>query len=297
MSMQVATMPESASASATAANITASVRDAIRPGSPRHLAVLFSGSPQRPLLEAVYAFEAELRRIVASESHEAAHARLQWWRGELDRLAAGRPNHPLAVALLPLRGRRDVELGLLHELLVAADLDLSRLTYLSWQELEAYLFRAAGAAQTLIAAVLAGDRPLTPAEREFARRLGAALRQSEILIDIERDVRRGRLYAPLQALETAGIDPASFAARPLDPAHRPFLADWQARVGRELAALPEALDSKALRAAQRHGLVLATLQERCLERRPLQATRRLTSSEPGSFSRVWTAWRTALRYA
>jgi phytoene synthase len=295
--MPVATMPDSGSASATSANITATVREAIRPGSPRHLAVLFSGSPQRSLLEAVYAFEAELRRIVASESHEAAHARLQWWRGELDRLDAGRPSHPLAVALLPLRGRRDADLGLLHELLVAADLDLSRLTYLSWQELEAYLFRATGAAQTLIAAVLAGDRPLTPAEREFARRLGVALRQSEILIDIERDARRGRLYAPLQALEAAGIDPATFAARPLDPAHLPFLADWQARVGRELAALPEALDSKALRAAQRHGLVLATLQAKWLERRPVQAARRLTSSEPGSFAHVWTAWRTALRHA
>jgi hypothetical protein len=85
MSMQVATMPESASASATAANITATVREAIRPGSPRHLAVLFSGSPQRSLLEAVYAFEAELRRIVASESHEAAGTRTSdcctncWW--------------------------------------------------------------------------------------------------------------------------------------------------------------------------------------------------------------------------
>lgn len=290
-------MPDRGSASAATANSIATVREAIRPGSPRHLAVLFSGSPQGPLLEAVYALEAELRRIVAIESHEAAHARLQWWRGELDRLDAGRPSHPLAAALLPLRGRRDLELGLLHELLAAADLDLSRLTYLSWQELEAYLFRAAGAAQTLIAAVLAGDRPLTPAERGFARRLGAALRQSEMLIDVERDVRRGRLYAPLQALEAAGIDPATFAARPLDPAHRPFLADWQARVGRELAALPEALDSKALRAAQRHGLVLATLQARSLERQSLQVARRTTSSEPGSIARVWTAWRTALRYA
>jgi len=289
-------MPDRGSAGATTAHVTATVHEAIRPGSPRHLAVLFSGSPQRPLLEAVYAFEAELRRIVASESHEAAHARLQWWRGELDRLGDGRPSHPLAVALLPLRGRREIELGLLHELLVAADLDLSRLTYLSWQELEQYLFRAAGAAQTLIAALLAGDRPLTPAERQFARRLGAALRQAEILIDIERDVRRGRLYAPLQALEAAGIDPALFAARPLDPAHLPFLADWQTRVGRELAALPEALDSRALRAAQRHGLVLATLQAKSLGQQPLQAARRLTSSEPGSFTHVWTAWRTALRY-
>jgi len=78
--------------------------DGVAPGSLRHFAVLFSGSPDKPLIEAVYAFEAEVRRIVASASHDAAHARLQWWRGELDRLVAGRPSHPIAQALLPLRG-------------------------------------------------------------------------------------------------------------------------------------------------------------------------------------------------
>src|SRR5690606_30570381 len=144
------------------------VPDGVAPGSLRHFAVLFSGSPDKPLIEAVYAFEAEMRRIVAGASHEAAHAKLQWWRGEIDRLAAGRPSHPVASALLPLRGRRDVDLTLLHEMLVAADLDLARMTYSTWQELDAYLFRSAGIVQTLIAALLAGERGLAPAEREFA---------------------------------------------------------------------------------------------------------------------------------
>jgi len=194
------------------------VREGVRPGSLRFLAALFSGSTDRSSLEAVYAFEAEVRRIVTSASHEAAHARLQWWRGELDRLAAGRPQHPLAQALLPLRGRRDVDLGLLHEMLVAADLDLARMTYVSWQELEAYLFRSAGTAQTLIAATLAGDRGLAPEEREFARRLGATVRQTELLFNLDRDGTSGRLYAPLQALEAAGIDPTALQRTSSDAA-------------------------------------------------------------------------------
>ncbi len=133
----------------------------VPPGSLRWYAVLFSGAPDRSLVEALYAFDAELKRIVDSQSHEAAHARLQWWRGELDRLAAGRPSHPLGQALLPLRDCRGADPALLHERLVGADLELARLTYLTWQELEAYLYRSAGALQTLIAATLAGDRELT----------------------------------------------------------------------------------------------------------------------------------------
>lgn len=267
-------------------------------GSLRQLAALFSGSPERGLLEAIYAFESELRRIVAITAHEAAHARLQWWRGELDRLAAGQPTHPLAQALLPLRGRRDVELALLHEMLVAADLDLARLTYLTWQELDAYLFRSAGATQTLLAATLAGERGLTDAEREFARRLGAAVRQTEMLFELDRDLARGRLYAPLQVLEAAGIEPQALttgtgaAAGPFTD----FRADWRTRVRNELAALPGVLPEPKLRAAQRHGLVLATLHLRWLERLPVAPTTEQRPELP-PLSRLWTAWRTALRHA
>lgn len=268
------------------------VRDAVPAGSLRHLAVLFSGSPDRPLLEAVYAYDAELRRIVQRSSHEAAHARLQWWRGELDRLAGGCPSHPRAKALLPLRGRRGLDLALLHEMLVAADLDLVRLTYQSWQELDAYLFRSAGAPQTLIATVLAGERGLAPAEREFARRLGAAVRQERMLRDLPQDLARGRLYAPLQALDAAGLDPLSFGRVP-DTAGAAFVTDWRERVRRELDSLPGLLADPAHRQAQRHGLVLAELHGRRLRNAhgPAGSPRDL-----GPLARLWTAWRTAVRH-
>jgi phytoene synthase len=271
--------------------------DGAAPGSLRHFAVLFSGSPDKPLIEAVYAFEAEVRRIVAATSHEAAHAKLQWWRGEIDRLAAGRPSHPLASALLPLRGRRDVDLTLLHEMLVAADLDLARMTYSTWQELDAYLVRSAGIAQTLIAAVLAGQRGLAPAEREFARRLGASLRQSEMLFDLDRDLARGRLYAPTTALESAGIDPQAFASDIRTATASTFIAGWQERLRGELGSLPAILAEPALRDAQRHGLVLAALYARWLQTRSAaSAPAGGPPPELGAFTRLWTAWRTALHH-
>ena len=134
--------------------------------------------------------------------------------GEIDRLAAGRPTHPIAIALAPLRQRRDADIASLHESLVAADLDLARLTYRNWDELDAYCYRASGALQTLAAATLAGERIATAAELEFARQLGSAQRQAEMIRDFQFDLRRGRLYLPLEVIEAAGFDPSGWQLAP-----------------------------------------------------------------------------------
>jgi len=277
------------------------VRDALRrglpPGSPRALAVLFTEPAARAPLGALYAFEAELRRIVAGESHEAAHARLQWWRSELDRLSGGRPTHPIAVALQPLRNRAGVDLTLLGELLAAADLDLARFTYQNWQELEAYCFRSSGALQMLISAVVADGQSLTEQERRFARQLGAGIRQAEILRELRLDLARGRLYAPLDELATAGLDPAALARTPADAVAARFLADWRGRVRRGLESLPLLLDTPGRKRAQRHGLIMVSLHLRLIEqldRSDALAPRRFDFEPLG---RLWTAWRTAMHHA
>ncbi len=295
--MSRATAPDGAGPPGSAHAAADRVREAVPAGSLRHFATLFSGATERAAIEALYAFEAELRRVVALASHEAAHARLQWWRGELDRLVAGHPSHPLAQALLPLRGRGAVDLAQLHELLVAADLDLARMTYQTWPELDAYLLRSAGTLQRLIAAVLAGERGLAPAEREFAQRLGAAVRQVEILADLPRDLVRGRLYAPTDALEAAGVDPRDFARDGHAAPAQPFVIDWQARVRRELGDLPGVLAEAPQRSAQRHGLVLAALHVRWLDGWSEPAARGNGPPPPlRPLTRLWTAWRTALRH-
>ena len=267
------------------------------PGSPRHLAVLFTAPEARASLGALYAFEAELRRITASDSHEAAHARLQWWRGELERLFEGRPSHPIAAALQPLKNLAGADLTLLRELLVAADLDLARFTYSSWKELDAYCFRSSGALQLLVAIVVAEGRSLTEQEHRFARQLGAGVRQAEILRDLITDFARGRLYAPLDELATAGIDAVALARSPTDGAAAQFLADWRGRVRAALQSLPSLLDAPALRRAQRHGLVLASMHVRLIERLdgPESPNSRRFDLEP--LGRLWTAWRTAVRHA
>ena len=266
------------------------------PGSLRYFAVLFAPPSARPVLAALYDFEAEIRDTIDTSSHEAAHARVQWWRGEIDRLVAGHASHPIAIALQPVRERRDVDLGLLHETLVAADLDLARMSYQNWPELEAYCVRAAGALQTIAAAVLAGDRAVSEDERRFARKLGSAQRQVEMIRDVRRDLRRGRLYLPLEVVESAGITPTELQ-QPTPPASLgALIAEWRTRVAGALDELPGSLPERTHRAAQRHGLVLGALHTRLLEEITTRSGSDDVRVELGPFARLWTAWRTAVRH-
>ena len=267
------------------------------PGSLRYFAVLFAPPAARPVLDALYGFDAEVRATIDATAHEAAHARLQWWRGEIDRLVAGRPTHPIAVALAPLGARQDADVASLHESLVAADLDLARLTYRSWDELDAYCYRASGALQVLAAATLAGERTVTAAELEFARQLGSAQRQVEMIRDFQHDLRRGRLYLPLEVIEAAGFDPSGWQqAPPQEPVTR-LLDAWRSRVARSLASLPGLLLDKSQRAAQRPGLVLAALHEQLLKKTARVPNDAGLRADVGPLASLWTAWCTAVRNA
>jgi phytoene synthase len=267
------------------------------PGSLRYFAVLFAPPSVRPALQALYDFDAEIRATAETVSHEAAHARLQWWRAEVDRLVAGRATHPISIALQPLRENRNVDLALLHELLVAADLDLTRFTYHDAQELEAYCYRAAGALQTVAAAALAGERAVTESERRFARQLGSAVRQVEMIRDLHLDLRRGRIYLPIDDLEAAGIDLATVQQSLAPPALQAMLDAWRSEVAAALAALPALLPEREQRSAQRPGLVLGALHERLLARTARTAPGSATRVELPPVVRLWTAWRTAVRYS
>ena len=262
------------------------------PGSMRYFAVLFAAPDVRLLLHAFYAFEAELRDTIGGASHDMAHTRLQWWHDELTRLGDGRPRHPVTIALAPAMAQRPADLARLRELIHAAALDLARNTYADWPELEGYCGQC-GALQQVIAAALTSPSDPDEAECRFARRLGAAVRQTEMLRDFGHDLRRGLLYVPLGSLAEAGLDPQAVAGHPEDPALVPLLAEWQTRLARELDSLPGLLDARQ-RSRQAHGLVLAALHRRLLARiRPVGEDAAVRADLP-PITRLWTAWRAAV---
>lgn len=266
------------------------------PGSLRHFAVTYAPVEARPLLAALYAYEAEIDDTVRASNHDVAHTRLQWWRGEVDRLLGGQPQHPVTRALLPLRERAVDDMALLHEPLVAADIDLACLVLQNAREVEAYCFRATGSLQTLAAVASNTSGRLSDRERAFARELGSCVRRTEMLRDLRGHLARGKLPLPLDALAAAGVNPAQVLPDSVAPALLGLLEAMRQSLAAQTRQLPAALQSSE-RLAQRQGLVLAALHGKLLDRIDHRTELARTRAEVPAWTKLWTAWRTAVRAA
>jgi phytoene synthase len=175
------------------------------PGSPRWFAWLYSDAGQRAPVAAAFALEHEIAASARPEvDHAVAHARLDWWEGELERLESGRPAHPIGQALLQARvaGARLPFAGLLEN----ARWDLANATFVTRAELEGYCRRWARAICAALAPDADGnadaeaDAVTAAAGCEATTSLAIALRELELLDSLAADARQGRLRLPLEEL-------------------------------------------------------------------------------------------------
>jgi phytoene synthase len=262
---------------------------AAAPASPRAYALLFSSSERRGALTALYAIDAEIDSASSPRlEHGVAHAKLAWWRAEVDRLRGGRPEHPTSKALHASAGNVP-DYALLHERLAAADLRLASFAPRSDAELDALLYRSHGALQQLAAQVLAGRRDVVL--DDFGAKLGRGIGLVESVRDARQDAADGRLRVPRDALEQAGVAPDALAG----PTPAAAAAPLRALAERARGTLVDARNSlpPVERRAQSHGLVLARLHERTLDALAAVA---YDVSEPRGvhpLRQLWTAWRTA----
>lgn len=199
---------------------------------------LFAGSA-RPALEALAALEAELAASVRPGiEHSVAHARLGWWRAEVERLAAGRPEHPLTRTLAAHSGTAP-DWTLLNERLAAAELVLGGVVPATDAALEAFLYRLEGAPWQLRAQLLAGERsePLAAFGAALGKGLGLVARRAQAT-DAAAATRAAERAAALLELAARALP------RPARRAQVPglvALALGRARLARDAAAPPAAL--------------------------------------------------------
>jgi phytoene synthase len=264
---------------------------AAAPATPRAYALLFSLPARRAALTALYAIDAEIAAACSPRlEHSVAHAKLGWWRAEVDRLRGGRPEHPASRALHHAAGGGP-DYALLHERLAAADLRLAGFAPGTDAELDALLYRSHGALQQLAAQVLADTRSETLAT--FGAQLGRGVGIAEAIRDLRQDAAAGALRLPLQRLQDAGLAPESLrGAAPA--ALAPVLAALAERARAALTAARTA-PTAAERAAQSHGCVLAALHEQLLD---TIAAAQWDVSQPRAahpLRQLWTAWRAARR--
>jgi 15-cis-phytoene synthase len=124
----------------------------------RYLSALFAPDAVRPQLLALYAFDAEIRRIpyLVSEP-QLGEIRLQWWRDTIDAVFEGTVvDHPVAAQLAKAIATGKLQSASLHRLVDAHVRDLYADAMPSLNDLEGYLGETEGAVMVMAAQVLNG---------------------------------------------------------------------------------------------------------------------------------------------
>jgi 15-cis-phytoene synthase len=255
--------------------------------TPRFFAWLYSTRSQQPVLAALCGIEHEVSASVRpGVDHHVAHTRLEWWREECLRCAAGHPVHPLTRELrthleqFASGSEANSALAGLSGLVDAATWDLASATFERREELTAYCRRWAAA----MVAPLSGSIDWTG--------LGAALCELELLGQLARDARAGRIRIPLAELEKAAVTPEAIATPPWPQGLVSILRSRHQTLRQQLAAAVGGLSLDAQRSA-RGLLVWAALAWQA----SLRAERALPCPPAPSIASAaaanWRAWRAA----
>jgi phytoene synthase len=262
-------------------------------GSSFYYAFLFLQPERRRAITALYAFCREVDDAVDEPSDpSAAQAALQWWRGEVARLFAGSPQHPVTRALAPWTAPYGISEARLNEIMDGLEMDLNQTRYLDFAGLRLYCHRVAGVVGELAAGIFGYRNAKT---LEYADRLGLAFQLTNIIRDVGEDARHARIYLPMDELKRFEVTASDI----LNGRHTEnFTRLMRFQTERAMSCYDEALAllPEEDRRAQRPGLMMAAIYRTLLREiagdgfRVLQQRTALTPVR-----KLWIAWRTWVR--
>lgn len=235
-------------------------------GSSFYYSFVFLPPETRRAITAFYALCRELDDVV-DECHErqVAEAKLDWWRAEIARFAAGAPEHPATRALADTPQGRAIAPALLIEIVDGMAMDLDHVRYPDFKSLHLYCYRVAGVVGEVAAGIFGGTRGEHDREvRRYAHELGLAFQLTNIIRDVGEDARRGRIYLPQDELARFGVAEADLLAGRDSPAFQSLMQFQYERALSHYERARAALPATAKR-AQRPGLVMAAIYQTLLD--------------------------------
>jgi 15-cis-phytoene synthase len=157
------------------------------------LAFISLGRERRRDITIFYAFCRVIDDIVDSSelSVAAKRLRLAEWHNMLRAAVPGEP--ALAHDVRALIDKYSLSPDMLEEIITGVEMDLSISRYATFNELRVYCYRVASAVG-LVSIEIFGYRNL--ACKEYAIQLGLALQMTNIIRDVGKDLRAGRIYLP-----------------------------------------------------------------------------------------------------
>ncbi len=147
---------------------------------------------------------------------------LEWWRGELDAMYEGRAAHPVFVALKGTAARHELPKEPFADLIRAFVQDQTVTRYANYDELFAYCRWSANPVGRLVL-YLCGYRD--SARQELSDATCTALQLANFWQDVSRDLEKGRVYLPLEAMARHGYSVAELESRVENEAFRAVMRE------------------------------------------------------------------------
>ena len=231
-------------------------------GSSFYYSFMFLPQDKRRAITALYAFCREVDDVV-DECSDATVARttLNWWRGEVAEIYDGKPQHPVAQALVPLVQQFNLAQEHLQEIIDGMEMDLDHQRYADFSALQLYCYRVASVVGLLAAEIFGyTDRHTL----KYAHDLGIAFQLTNIIRDVGEDARRGRIYLPLDEMQQFNVSAADILnSRETENFHQlmEFQIERAQRFYRQAFEQLPAQDRKS----QRTGLIMAAIYRATLD--------------------------------
>jgi 15-cis-phytoene synthase len=141
--------------------------------------------------------EKDLQGGLTPEARARATEALAVWRDELDRIYGGIPLTPQGKSLQPWVSEFDLPKREFKTLIDGVEMDLSYAKYPDFESLLSYCHKVASSVG-LICLEIFGYRD--QGARDYAVNLGIALQLTNIIRDVAGDLKRGRIYLPMDDL-------------------------------------------------------------------------------------------------
>lgn len=174
------------------------------------LAFISLGHERKRDITVFYAFCRVIDDIADSAELNLAEkrSRLAAWR---EMLRAARADEPsLAHDVRSLIDKYSLPVDMLEEIITGVETDLSISRYATFEELRVYCYRVASAVG-LVSIEIFGYRNAHC--KEYALELGLALQMTNIIRDVGKDLRQGRIYLPQEDLARFGYSESELQDR------------------------------------------------------------------------------------
>ena len=197
-------------------------------GKTYYLATLLLPPAKRPSVHALYGFARYADEIVddlaSTLSPAGKAAELSSWSDQvMVDLATGRSDHPVTRAFVDTVTRWDIPVAYVAAFLRSMRMDLTVTEYPTYDDLMDYVFGSAAVIGLQMLPILGHPGVPRAVLEPYAADLGVAFQLANFIRDVGEDLRRGRIYLPLEDLTAFGVDRERLARGVVDAPIRRLL--------------------------------------------------------------------------